>query len=207
MAVAPKPFVKTAKLQQSQAIVDKDGRPAAWFVRLINDNNANVAEAINRIASLPEIQDALIELNSATAAALSAAAAAQTAADEAGAIAEASAYESALQTSTIDPISVLTADPTTITVAAHNRLYGDGTVVAVAGDTLATLGAAGDADYVYYDDPTRAGGAVTYVVTATQPIQTGDRHVVGAVIVPSVGTVDGGAGPRAPGYVDGNPIP
>jgi len=65
--MAAKPFVRTSTLQQSQSIVDKDGRPVAWFVRLINDNNGNVTEAINQIAQLPAIQAALLELDAAKA--------------------------------------------------------------------------------------------------------------------------------------------
>jgi len=199
-----RPFVKTAILQQSQAIVDKDGRPAAWFVRLINDNNGNVTEAINQIAQLPEIQLAIQNLDDATKAANEAAAAAQGAADDTAVANAAQQRETSLQSSYIEPASVLTATPSTITIAAHTRYYpqpsGAPVGVPVAGAAIAASGP-GDVDYVSYSDPERDGGTVTYLVTAEPPTQTGDTHVVGAVQIPETGTSDGGDGPTRPGFV------
>lgn len=192
--MAVKPFVKVATLQQSQPIVDRDGRPTAAFLRLINDNNGNVVQAINAIAKLPEIQAALLRLDEATQAALDAAATAQQTTD-------AAKREQALVNSYIEPDSVLTASPTTITIAAHTRMYADGTSAAVNGGTVAAT-ASGDTDYVSYIDPERDGGTVAYQVSTTAPVQTGDTHVVGAVEIPATGSNDGGAGPRRPGYVE-----
>lgn len=192
--MAVKPFVKVATLQQSQPIVDRDGRPTAAFLRLINDNNGNVAQAINAIAKLPEIQAALLRLDEATQAALDAAATAQQTTD-------AAKREQALVNSYIEPDSVLTASPTTITIAAHTRMYADGTSASVNGGTVAAT-ASGDTDYVSYIDPERVGGTVAYQVSTTAPVQTGDTHVVGAVEIPTTGSNDGGAGPRRPGYVE-----
>lgn len=198
--MAVKPYVRTAQLQQAQAIVDKDGRPAAWFVRLINDNNANVVQAINAIAVLPAIQQALLDAQQAAADAIEAAANANDAAQAAQQQTDATKREAALQGSYIDPASVLTASPTLITIAAHTRKYADGTSAPVNGGTIA-ITAMGDTDYVSYVDPERDGGAVAYQVSTTAPVQTGNTHVVGAVEVPTTGTVDGGEGPRRPGYV------
>ena len=192
--MAVKPFVKVATLQQSQPIVDRDGRPTAAFLRLINDNNGNVAQAINALATLPEIQTALRNLDTATQAALDAAATAQQTTD-------AAKREQALVNSYIEPDSVLTASPTTITIAAHTRMYADGTSAPVNGGTVAAT-ASGDTDYVSYIDPERDGGTVAYQVSTTAPVQTGDTHVVGAVEIPTTGSNDGGAGPRRPGYVE-----
>lgn len=199
--MAVKPFVRTSNLQQSQAIVDKDGRPAAWFVRLINDNNGNLAQAINAVAVLPVIQQALVEAQQAAADAMTAAEKANQAAEVAQGQTDAAKREAALQGSYIEPAAVLTADPTTITVAAHARRYADGTSADVNGGTAAATGS-GDVDYVSYVDADRKGGNVTYVVSTTPPVQTGDTHVVGAVQIPATGTVDGGEGPRRPGYVE-----
>lgn len=206
--MAAKPFVRTSTLQQSQSIVDKDGRPVAWFVRLINDNNGNVTEAINQIAQLPAIQEALLQLDAATQAANAAAAAAQTAAEGAQSAADgaqtstdAQKREAALQGSYIEPDSVLSATTTMISVAAHTRRYADGTSANVlAGTVPATT--MGDIDYVSYEDPARTGGAVAYIVSTTAPAQTGDTHVVGAVTIPIAGTANGGRGPRKPGFVE-----
>lgn len=199
-----KAFVSVARLQQSLAIVDKDGRPAAWFVRLINDNNANVTEAINRIAAIPEIQAALERLDEATAAAQAAADAAQAAADNAASSAAAQQREISIQTSYIEPASVLTATPTSITIIDHTRYYpqpsGAPAAVSVTGGTIGST-APGTVAYVSYVDPERNGGSVTYAVQTSPPTQTGDTHVVGAVEIPDAGEVDGGDGPTRPGYV------
>lgn len=197
-------YVRIAPLQQGQPIVDGSGKPAPWFMRALNDAFGNLANAINAIAAIPEIQAALLDLDAATQAAKDAAAAAQGAADSAAAANAAQQREVSLQSSYIDPTSVLTADPTIITIAPHTRYYpqpmGDPVAVAVSGGSIPAT-APGDVDYVSYSDPDRAGGMVTYVVTDTPPTQTGNTHVVGAVLIPTTGTADGGDGPVRPGHV------
>jgi len=203
--MAIKPFVRTSTLQQSQAIVDKDGRPVAWFVRLVNDNNGNVVQAINQIAQLPAIQDALAGLATATAAAQAAADAAQSAADGANSSTVAQEREMSLQTSYVEPASVVVASPTIVTIAAHTRYYpqssGAPVAVSVDGGTGAAT-AIGNVNYVSYVDPSRAGGTVTYIISTTPPTQTGDTHVVGAVTIPAAGSSSGGKGPLRPGEVE-----
>lgn len=198
--MASKPFVGTADLQQSQSIVDAQGRPAPWFVRLLNDNNRNLREAINQIAILPAIQEALEAAQQAAQNAMDAAEAANDAAAVAQNQTEATKREAAIQGSYVEPASNLTATPTTITVNGHTRRYADGTSAVVNGGTVAATGP-GDTDYVSYVDNDRAGGAVTYIASTTPPTQTGDTHVVGAVAIPATGEVEGGEGPRRPGYV------
>lgn len=100
-----------------------------------------------------------------------------------------------------DPTSVLTADSTgTITIAAHDRVYGDGTRVAVdAGSASGYV--PGDYVSVYYDDAGRTGGAVAYQVTVNAVAQGGVRHVVGSISVPQAGEPPSeGGGVPAPGY-------
>jgi len=90
-----------------------------------------------------------------------------------------------------------------VTVANHDRVYGDGKSVAVTGSVIATGESAGEVIHVYYDDPKREGGAVVYAYTVyptTPPIQTGSRHVVGRVEIPAVGT-QAGTWLHAPGYL------
>jgi hypothetical protein len=137
--------------------------------------------------------------------------AAQAAAENANAAAEAAneaAAEitsgSALSTSFIENFTppVVSADNTgLVTIANHDRHYGDGTIVAVTGDALATGEAAGTIVYIYYSDPTRAGGTVTYQYStaAEDAAQIGDVHNVGAVEIPAAGTQSGGYA-RPPGY-------
>lgn len=92
-----------------------------------------------------------------------------------------------------------------ITIANHDRQYaGDPAPapVAVTGATVPTAYVAGDIVRVYYDDPTRAGGAVTFLTTLdpTVAAQTGVRHSVGAVEIPAAGSQTGDP-VRPPGYI------
>ncbi len=83
----------------------------------------------------------------------------------------------------------------TIAISAHTRIYGDGTSVAVAGGTL-TGQPYSTSIWVAYDQPSRAGGAVSYQAFLTvQGNGAGDpdRHFVGAVATPAAAAppVDG----------------
>lgn len=76
----------------------------------------------------------------------------------------------------------------TVTVSAHTRLYGS-TSVAVNGGSVTGLGYA-TRQFIYYDDPTDAGGAVSYAATTTQAdALTSDtnpnRHFVATIITPA----------------------
>ena len=88
----------------------------------------------------------------------------------------------------------LTADDVgsdaTITIASHNIVYDGGTLAYSAGSIT---GLAFSTEYfVYADDPTKAGGAVTYVSTTTRTDLTANvgRYFVGRVTTPA----DGGGG-------------
>lgn len=197
MAVAP---IRIPSLQQRNPIVDEQGRMTPEFARRLQDILTTLATAINSLQALPIIQEALAALPAVIQQAQDAADAAQAAADGASGVAASNAREQALVNSYIEPDSVITATTTTITIAAHTRRYADGTSAPVNGGTAAAT-AATDTDYVSYIDPERDGGAVTYIVSTIPPVQTGDTHVVGAVTIPDTGTVDGGTGPRRPGYV------
>ncbi len=99
-----------------------------------------------------------------------------------------------------------------IVAASHDRVYPDKTV-AVTGATVGTTFAFGTGYYVYYDDPDRAGGAVTFVAT-TDPLVAAasdsnpDRHFVGFVTTATDGGADtGGGGGTPPGWNNDGPIP
>lgn len=193
---------KLPRLLSAAAIVDQAGRPTAPFIQWWQQVVSQIETAIGLIVDLTGIQDqfeqALRQAQDATEQAQQAAQAAQNAAD-------ATKREAALQGSYIEPASVLTASPTTITIAAHTRYYPQPTgapiSVSVNAGTLAASGQ-GDTNYVFYSDPNRIGGAVIYQVSTDAPTQTGDIHVVGAVLIPTTGSNDGGEGPRRPGYVE-----
>ena len=101
----------------------------------------------------------------------------------------------------VDPVNVLSAASSgAITIAAHDRIYGDGTTVAVNSGSVSGF-APGDYVSVYYQDAGHAGGAVTYYGTTSAVVQSGSRHVVGQVTVPAIGAPSAsGAGVTAPGY-------
>ncbi len=196
--------VRLPRLLSSTELVDAARRPSQAFQRYWQTFAETIEQAINAIATIlgitEELDQAIRDNKQATEAAQAAAAAAQQAAEDAAAATVATKREAALQGSYIEPTSVLTATPTTINMAAHVRYYADGTSAPVnAGSAPAT--AATETDYVSYSDPERDGGTVSLIVSTVAPVQTGDTHVVGAVLIPATGTSDGGEGPRRPGYV------
>ena len=78
----------------------------------------------------------------------------------------------------------------TITVVTHTRNYGDITNVSVTGASITGLAYTTDY-YVYYDDPTRVGGGVTYHAT-TNPVtasynEASGRHFCGGITTPASG--------------------
>ena len=118
--------------------------------------------------------------------------------------AEALTASSSLATSFVENFTppVVSADNAgLVTIANHDRHYGNGTIVAVTGDTLATGEASPTRVHVYYSDAARAGGAVTYQYSTAEAdaAQIGDVHSVGAVEIPAAGTQSGGYA-RPPGY-------
>lgn len=140
----------------------------------------------------------------AIAAAQAAADAANAAADAANDAAESITAENSLANSFVEnftPPLVSSDNAGLVTIANHDRHYADGTVVAVTGDTLATGEASGTVVYIFYAQPSRAGGVVTYQYSLDEAdaAQLGDTHNVGAVEVPAAGTASGGY-PRPPGY-------
>jgi type II secretory pathway pseudopilin PulG len=202
--------VKLPRLLSGASVVDGEGRPTLSFTRYWQQLVEQIERVFNAIADILGITDqldqALKQAQTAIETAQQAAQTAQSAATAAQQQNEAQKREAALQSSYIEPASVLTATPTLITIAAHTRYYSDGTSAVVNGGTIPAT-APDDVDYVSYDDPSRSGGAVVYVVSATPPVQTGDTHVVGAVQIPTTGTADGGDGPQRPGYVRPRTLP
>lgn len=91
-----------------------------------------------------------------------------------------------------------------VVISTHDRVYLD-KIVAVTGDTLMTSADADDLVLVYYDDPDRAGGAVTYqallidegVGETDAAFASADnpyRHFVAVKKVPATGSSGGGSG-------------
>jgi hypothetical protein len=115
--------------------------------------------------------------------------------------------EAALISSYTDPTSVLTSTTGTadsvIAVQNHKRVYADAnkTTVNVVGTTITGL-VPDKFYYLYYDDPTFAGGAVTikYSLNNLDAAQTGGRHSLGSIATPKIGgEPETGGGPTPPG--------
>lgn len=170
--------------------------------RYWDDAMGQLEGVLNEILALPAIQTALTDLDTATTAA-------QTAADNANSAAAASTAESSIVNSYIDSTSftapLMSCDTSgNATIKTHDRVYGDGTTVEVTGATYASGESASSVIRIYYDQSSRAGGAVTFEHTldpAAPPVQGGDRHSVGALTVPGAGTSNGNY-ITPPGYIE-----
>lgn len=186
--------LRLTRLDGGIPIVTKEGRPAQQFLRIVNGAFTAIEAAFN---SQADFVAAIVALNNLITTANAAVAAVTTAATN---VTAASNLANSYVANFTPP--VVSADNTgLVTIANHDRKYGDGTSVAVTGDTLATGEAPGTIVYAYYSDPDREGGAVTYLYSTTEAdaAQIGDVHNVGAVEIPAAGTVDGGYA-RPPGY-------
>lgn len=186
------------RLRRQLPIVDpQTGLPTQQY----QQREQRVAEGIERAVAALQLQ--VTDLGSIVAAIQQAQAAA------AAAIQTANATQAAINitNSFPDPPNVLTAaSGGSITIAAHERVYGDGTRVSVNSGSVSGF-ASGDVVNVYYADAARAGGAVTFAGTTSPVAQAGDVHVIGAVTIPDVGqpTASGTAvtAPGVPQYPDG----
>lgn len=162
-----------------------------------------IEKTLNAILAIPAIEAALAGLDAATTAA-------QDAADAANAAAASVTSESSIVTSYPDNFvaPLISANSTgDVTIVTHDRVYGDPTMnptVSVTGSIIATGESSPSVIRVYYVDPTRAGGAVSYLYTvdpAAPPVQGGNVHSVGAVEIPAAGSQSGN-GVKPPGYVE-----
>lgn len=204
--------------QRGVPIVDAQGRPTMQFQANWQQTIENIYAQIDAIVQAQQAAAAAqVAADSAQSAAVDAQAAAD-AADAAASGAQAATEATKAETSLVNsypanPVggTLIEADNTgAVTIADHDRVYGDTALnptVGVDGDIVGTGAVPGDIVRVYYTDPTRAGGAVTYQFTidpASPPVQGGDTHSVGAVEIPAGAPVGGGP-VRPPGYA--NPIP
>lgn len=159
------------------------------FERYWNQAMTQIEQNVNELLALPIIQDAIAAAQSAADSALVAADAATTAAASANTAAINAGSVASLANSGVTGATITAVDAgasATISVTNHTRVYGDGSYVSVNGDSITGL-AYSTLYYIYYDDPARAGGSVTYQYTTSQATaaQTGDRHLVGQVETPA----------------------
>lgn len=165
------------------------------------------------VDKVDQAANASADATSAAAAANAAAEAANAAADTAQSAADQTASATNLNNSFVTGLTLTATDAgtnVTITVSNHTRVYGDGSSVSVTGGTL-TGRAYGTSYWVFYDQPSRAGGTVTYQSTTTYatafPTNAHpDRHFVGAVTTPGAGVgPKDGLPARPPNYTGPQP--
>lgn len=129
---------------------------------------------------------------------------------------QATLAEQALVNSYTSPTAVLSASTSaggvsSVVVANHQRVYADAakTTVSVTGKTFNDL-LPSTYYFFYYDDPTRAGGAVDVKVSTNNldAAQTGTRHSLGGIYTPAVNEPpESGGGTTPPGGGGYNPRP
>ena len=161
--------------------------------------NATQQELLDRIAEVLGITETL---NEAVVAAQSAADAANAAAGNAQGAADTAEKNSSLATSGTTGLSISAADAganVTASISAHSRIYGDGATVAVSAGTITGL-AYSTTYYLYYSDPARTGGTVTFQATTNQAdaAQIGDVHSLGAVATPAAAAPPSTGRPNLP---------
>lgn len=184
MAVAP---LRLPTFNAREPFVDKEGRMTPSALRTINGMIQAIETAINTVISIPEIEAAIAAANQA-------AADAAAAADSANNAAAAVSAQASLANSYPDGVTFSGEDAgadATVSISGHDRVYGDGSSVAVASGTVTGL-AYSTLYYIYYEDAARAGGSVTYQATTdtTVAAQTGSTHVIGNITTPAALAAD-----------------
>lgn len=149
----------------------------ALFERYWDEAMTQVESNINSLLAVPAIQAALQTVDLATQAANSAAELATSVAQITS-----SGVVGAVITATD------TGASTSVSISAHSRVYGDGVIVPVGAGTITSL-SYNTLYYIYYLDPDRTGGVVTYSASSSQSeaTQVGSRHLVGQITTPASG--------------------
>ena len=189
---------KLSALDRAGSIVVQDGTPTHQFQQNWQNQGKAIEGAIQILAEAVDgilaAQTAAEAANAAAVVAQDAAATAQVAAEAANDAAAAVGSEGTITASGTSGLTLTATDAgtdATVNISAHTRIYGDGSSVSVSAGSI--TGLAYSTDYwVFYDDPTRAGAAVTYQ-HSTDPadaVQTGDKHSVGAVTTPAAAAPD-----------------
>lgn len=201
MAIEP---IVLDRLTSSDVLFNPDGTPSIRMMAIWQNQVEQVEESVNAVIdaiNAAELAQAAADTANA------AAATAQAAADAADTAAEAVTTEQDIINSYVTGITITGTDAgadATINVSAHTRTYGDGSSVSVNSGSVTGLSYS-TLYYIYYDQASRAGGAVTYAATTSDSVavQSGDRHVVGSVTTPAAAAPDNNGGyVRAPGVRD-----
>lgn len=182
---------------------------------LQTQQTAILASLSDQLAQIEAAQAAADAAQTSADTAATAATAAQGTADAAQTTATTVKGTDKLSASFVVPTPLLTSQDAgsdaRIVIADHTRYYGDGSAGhPVTGETVSGL-PYDTIHYIYYDDPTFAASAVTYVATTTaseaQANRTTGRHFCGAVTTPVSGGADvEGGGVYGPGMAGLAPI-
>lgn len=195
MAIAP---IRLDRLLKFERIANADGTVNGDFQSKWQRAMEEIENSVNAVIDAQNAADAAnaaaAAADAAAAAADAAATAAQSAADNAQTAADDATAQTAIANSYVTGATVTATDAgasATINITAHTRFYANGTSVSVNAGSL-TGRSYSTLYYIYYDQASRAGGAVTYqsTTTAADAAQLGDRHVVGSVTTPAAAAPD-----------------
>lgn len=194
------------RLQRAVPVVDQSGVPSIQFQalwqRTVESIEASLGSLQEQLDLIQAAQDAADAANAAAVAAQTAADNADTAATAAQGAADDAAAATAIASSYVTGLTLTATDAgsnVTVNISAHTRVYADGTSVSVSAGSVTGLSYSLDY-YIYYDQASRAGGAVTYQATTSQTTaaQVGDRHTVGKVTTPAAAAPDNNGDPVLP---------
>jgi hypothetical protein len=204
------------KLQYNLPLALPSGIPTQTFQRWWQEVADNIELNVNDLAAaVADIQTLQTQMNDRITeiAAIQADLSDQLAQIQAAqAAADVATRNDAISASATAPSSILSASDAgsdaTISIAGHDRIYGDGSVVTI--DPSSITGLAYSTLYaVYYDDVNRTGGAKTFVATTVlkdaQYNKVAGRHFCGQVTTPAAGGGSTSGGPGIPG--GGGPYP
>lgn len=188
MAIGP---IRLDRLLRFEKVANGDGTADFDFQAKWDKAMQEIENSVNAVIDAQNAADAA---NAGAAAANAAATAAQIAADNAQTAADDATAQTAIANSYVTGATVTATDAgasATINITAHTRFYANGTSVSVNAGSL-TGRSYSTLYYIYYDQASRAGGAVTYqsTTTAADAAQLGDRHVVGSVTTPAAAAPD-----------------
>ena len=184
--------IRLNRLRYNLPVVNKDGTPSKLFQQDWQRSMEQIEEAVTALnTQVTDLSSLVAQLQQA-----------QATAQQAVTTANAVSARIDLANSYTEPNSVVTASSDgTVTIAAHTRVYDNGTSVSVNGGSLTGF-SEGQFVRVYYTDSAREGGTVAFQGTTDDVVQSGDIHVVGGVAIPALGQAPSeGLGSFPPGYV------
>lgn len=179
-----------SRLTQFDRLLNADGTPSPRLIGIWQTMCEQIEGAFTALST--QVND-----NTAIIAEIRAAQALATAAND---NATSTAARVNIESSYPSPPNVLTASNAgNVTIAAHTRVYADGSEVSVGAGSVSGF-SGGDTVTVYYVDSAREGGSVTYQGTTNAVAQANNTHVVGTSVIPAAGQPDATGTPvTAPG--------